>query len=313
MSKKLWKSFCIVGSGFHVVDKLIPALIKSNKLIKGIVTSKPKESLLKFKNYSTIASSLKTLPKDTAFIIATPPSLHFTQAKEIIENGRDVIVEKPICLKVKELEKICSILNDDKNVVLEAFMHRYTKMYSEFIKFWRINKHQVIKLKSSFYIPDLPIGTFRDNKDISSSCLYDIGCYSLSLLNDLDLDLDKIQIEKFKKKDFKISCIQLKGKIKNLSVELNFGQNKIYENFVEVTTLDNNRLSFTPFFYGRKKKKSIINFKNDIMLFSHIYDCNAFEKMFSQDVNQLRYNQKNRFKNMLIVTKKLEKLAFELK
>ena len=313
MSKKIWKNFCIVGSGFHVTDKLIPALIESNKLIKGIVTSKQKESLLKFKNYSTIASCLKTSPKDTAFIIATPPSLHFTQAKEIIENGRDVIIEKPIFLKVKELKEICSFLDDNKNVVLEAFMHRYTKMYCEFIKFWRINKQQIIKLKSSFYIPDLPIGTFRDNTDISSSCLYDIGCYSLSLLNDLGLDLDKIQIEKFKKKDLKISYIQLKGKIKSLSVELNFGQNKNYENFVEVTTLDNNRFSFSPFFYGRKAKKSIINFNNDTMLFSHINDCNAFEKMFCQDVNNLHFNQKDRFKNMLIVTKKLEKLALELK
>jgi len=313
LTKKTWKNFCIVGSGYHVINKIVPALKERNKLIKGIVTSKKNDSSLNFKTFDTIASALKALPRDTTFIIATPPNLHFTQAKEIIMNERDIIIEKPIFLKTKELVEIYSLLNDNKNIVLEAFMHRYTKMYSTFLKFWESNKNGIIKLKSSFYIPDIPKGTFRDKDNISSSCLYDIGCYGLSLLNDIGLELDKIQIEKTEKTGSKILCIQLKGKIKELSIELNFGQNKHYENFVEVTTSDNSTLNFSPFFYGRKAKKSIIHFKNDSILSSHIYDCNAFEKMFCQDTNNLCLNQKNRFKNMLIVTKKLEKLAVELK
>jgi predicted dehydrogenase len=38
------------------------------------------------------------------FIIATPAETHFKLAKEIINNKKDLLVEKPLTLSIKESE-----------------------------------------------------------------------------------------------------------------------------------------------------------------------------------------------------------------
>lgn len=311
MSQKNWKNFCIVGTGNHAITKVIPALIAGNKDIKGIVSSK-KNIPLEFKKFNNIKDSLINLPKDTVFVIASPPDIHFKQAKEIIKYGRDIIIEKPSFIKVKEVKEICSLVNSSKNIILEGFMHRYTKLYIEFMKYWSEEKHGVIAFKSSFYVPEVTEGSFRDNKDIISSCLYDMGCYGLSLLNDMGLDLKEIKINNFDTYESRISSIQLKGIINNISIEIKFGNNKNYENFVQVKTKNNKIIKFSPFFYGRKAVKFIEHCKNNDMQLEQFNDCNGFQVMFNENRHNLYMNQKFRLKKILVITGKLEKLAKEL-
>jgi len=311
LSQKNWKNFCIVGSGNHAITKVIPALIAGNKDIKGIVSSK-KNILSEFKKFNNIKDSLINLPKDTVFVIASPPDMHFKQAREIIKYGRDVIVEKPSFICVKEVEEICSLVNSSKNIILEGFMHRYTKLYIDFMRYWIKEKHEIVVLKSSFYVPEIPKGSFRDNKDIISSCLYDMGCYSLSLLNDMGLDLKEIKINDFDTHESRISSVQLKGIIDNISIEIKFGNNKNYENFVEVKTKNNKITKFSPFFYGRKAIKFIEHCKNNDMQLEQFNDCNAFQVMFNENRHNLFLNQKFRLNKILVITEKLEKLAKEL-
>ena len=292
MSQNHWKNFCILGSGNHVINKIIPALIAENKYIKGIVTSKTKNALLEFKKFNNIKDSLINLPRDTVFVIASPPDMHFKQAREIIKFGRDVIIEKPSFTCVKEVKEICSLVNSSKNIILEGFMHRYTKLYKDFMKYWTKEKHEIVVLQSSFYVPEIPKGSFRDNKDVICSCLYDMGCYGLSLLNDMGIDLKEIKIDNFNMHESRISSVQLKGIVDNISVEIKFGNNKSYENFVEVTTYNNNITKFYPFFYGRKGVKFIEHCKNNHMQLEQFNDCNAFQVMFNENRYNLILNQK---------------------
>ena len=286
MFQKNWKNFCIVGSGNHAITKVIPALIAGNKDIKGIVSSK-KNIPSEFKKFNNIKDSLINLPKDTVFVIASPPDMHFKQAREIIKYGRDVIIEKPSFIYVKEVEEICSLVNSSKNIILEGFMHRYTKLYIEFMRYWIEEKNAIIALKSSFYVPEIPKGSFRDNKDIIFSCLYDMGCYGLSLLNDIGLDLKEIKINEINTYESRISSIQLKGIIDNISIEIKFGNNKNYENFVEVITKNNEIKRFFPFFYGRNAIKFIKHSKNNHKQVEQFDDCNAFQLMFNENRHNL--------------------------
>ena len=312
MSQNYWKNFCIVGSGNHAINKVIPALIAENKYIKGIVTSKINNVLLEFKKFNNIKDSLINLPKDTVFVIASPPDINFKQAKEIIKYGRDVIIEKPSFICAKEVEEICSLVNSSKNIILEGFMHRYTKLYKDFMRYWAKEKYEIVVLKSSFYVPEIPKGSFRDNKDVISSCLYDMGCYGLSLLNDMGLDLKEIKVDDINIHEEKISSIQLKGIIENISIEIKFGNNKNYENFVEVITKNNEIKRFFPFFYGRNAIKFIKHSKNNHKQVEQFDDCNAFQLMFNENRHNLFLNQKIRLNKILVVTKKLENLAKEL-
>ena len=110
----------------------------------------------------------------------------------------------------------------------------------------------------------------------------------------------------------KIVKIQLTGIVDNISIEINFGNNNHYKNFVELTKRDKEKINFSPFFYGRKAKKSIIHFKNNGIFSTKLNDWNAFEKMYSQDLYNLSLNQEKSFNKIFVITKKLEKLSMEL-
>lgn len=100
--------------------------------------------------------------------------------------------------------------------------------------------------------------------------------------------------------------------INNISIEIKFGKNKNYENYVELVKENNNKIKFFPFFYGRKASKSIQHSKNNDIKLEMIDDHNSFQVMFNQNRNELIASQKTRLKKILIVTRKLENLANEL-
>ena len=218
-----------------------------------------------------------------------------------------MIIEKPIFIYKKQIKKIQKSSNFEKNIIIEGFMHRYTKMYNEFLRFWKLNSNNVLSLKSSFCIPEIPMGTFRDSDDISSSCLYDIGCYGISLINDIGLDLDNINIHSFVEKKSKLVRLSLNGFVQGIYIEINFGKDKNYENYIEVTTNNQKKISFSPFFYGRETEKTIKYNNNDKEV--RFVDNNAFQQMFNLNLHHLHLSQKKRFQAISKVTRKLESLA----
>ena len=89
----------------------------------------------KFQIFNNIKDAVISVPDDTIFIIATPPDIHFKQAKEILDFGRDLIIEKPAFITVDQLESISLILSYNNSFLLEGFMHRYTNIYKNFFLF----------------------------------------------------------------------------------------------------------------------------------------------------------------------------------
>ena len=77
MIKKNNKLFCIIGVGDHSNLKLLPALLKSGKKIVGLVSRSQTSNIRKFKRFNNIDLALKKLPKETVFLISTPPLSHF--------------------------------------------------------------------------------------------------------------------------------------------------------------------------------------------------------------------------------------------
>ncbi len=50
-------------------------------------------------------------------IVATPPTLHFAQAHELLDTGCNVLVEKPMCLLAADAAQLCAVARK-RNVVL---------------------------------------------------------------------------------------------------------------------------------------------------------------------------------------------------
>jgi len=308
-----WKNFCIIGLGNHAKNKIIPALNVSNKSISGIITSKRKDQTLNYRHFKTIEDALVNLSEDTVFFLSTPPEVHNIQARKILNYGRDVIIEKPGFIKAKDIKQITLLKNFKHNIVFEAFMYKYSLLYEKFVLFWTINNQNIISLSSDFYIPAIPKNTFRDKNDITSSCLYDLGCYGLSLLNDIGLCIDNINVKNVTRLDGKIIKIKLGGIINGINVCTNFGISKEYKNNITIIKKNNDIIKFWPFFKGIKETKYIEYIKKNNKQITEIDDIDAFVKMFNNKRLKLMSNQDLRFENMLVVTKKLNEIEKQIK
>ena len=100
----------------------------------------------------------------------------------------------------------------------------------------------------------------------------------------------------------------MKGVSDDIIIEINFGKSSHYENYLEIITTSQNRVVFSPFFYGRGIKKTIIQYGDNHEELNFV-DENGFQNMFNLNLRQLQLSQNKRFKDILIVTKKLENIG----
>lgn len=91
------KTLISLNHNVGCVDKNNKKLVKIKSLFPGISC------------YNSIEDSLED--NFDGFIISTPPSSHAQLAKKIISNSKPILVEKPLCLSIKESEEIKSHLN----------------------------------------------------------------------------------------------------------------------------------------------------------------------------------------------------------
>ena len=94
MSDGRWTKFCVVGVGGHARNRVMPAIAANGQALVGVVSRRP-DADEGAPRFPTVTEAVAALPADTAFYIASPPTVHFEQAMAALEAGRDVIVEKP--------------------------------------------------------------------------------------------------------------------------------------------------------------------------------------------------------------------------
>jgi len=57
--------------------------------------------------------------------IAAPAHLHYALAKEAILHGKDVFVEKPLCLDFEEAEKLCQLASEKERILMVGHVLQY--------------------------------------------------------------------------------------------------------------------------------------------------------------------------------------------
>ena len=309
--KKHDNDFCIVGFGNHAKNKLLPSLINLNKNIRGIV-SKKKNLKTKFKVYEYLDDALKESSSRTSFIVSSPPDFHSSQIKQILKYGRNIYVEKPIFNNLQDAEDINYCLRQNKFFIVEILMYKYTYLYKKFLKLWNKNRYKCTKINCIFNIPDIPKNTFRDNADIKSSPLYDIGCYPINLLVDLGINLENLKIKKNNNSIKHFIDFYITGFFENIEIYLEFGIGKKYQNLVKLEFANNKSISFNKFFYGVDAEKSINFETNNEYKVCVIKDTNGFENIFGKPNSYWLSDQNERFKNIIRVNEILSFLAKDL-
>jgi len=108
-----------------------------------------------------------------AIAIATPVGTHFSIAKEALEQGKHVLVEKPLATSVKEAKHLIKI-SEKKKLCL---MVDHTFVYSNPVKILKKNLSSIGKLRY-FDSTRVNLGLFQ--KDIN--VLWDLAPHDLSIL-----------------------------------------------------------------------------------------------------------------------------------
>lgn len=299
------KKICIVGYGSHVENTIIPSLNIHTKNIK-IITKKQIDD---FETFSNIRSALKKLTKDYIFFNSTPPKFHYSISRLILSSGFNVIVEKPLCLKVNQLEKLYNIAKKKNLFVFENMMYFYSKQF-QILKNLLKKRSDIKKIDMKFSIPDFARNSFRIEKSLDSSILYDMGCYPFSLISYFGFDSNNYKVL-YKTKKKKINFLEILFTSKKIKFKITLTIYKAYKNYVKVTFKDKAIYYFHHFFYGKKiKKTNYLHQPNKKIIIQKINEENLFKNIFNysnQKLFKLSRKQFSVIRNYLIILNSIKK------
>lgn len=140
------------------------------------------------KTFSDYKKMFKEASPD-AVIISTPNSTHFEIAKNALELGIHVFLEKPLCLNPAEGKKLFEIASS-KNLVNQVGYHnRFIGTFQEMKRLVQTGAigdlyHMEGKAYGQVVIrPTKSAKTWRSKKSEGGGCLHDYACHVVDLMN----------------------------------------------------------------------------------------------------------------------------------
>jgi len=97
------------------------------------------------------AEVMFALPDVQLVYIATPPFLHYAQARDALRAGKHVIVEKPLAVTMEHADELVSIARDKGLLLVTNLMQRYNPLFG-----------QIKELVDSKVLGDVLHGTFEN-------------------------------------------------------------------------------------------------------------------------------------------------------
>ena len=172
----------ILGYSDLVKRKVIPA-IKKLKNIKFDIASVSKNQTNTghekwYKNYLT---AIEKSNADVVYV-SLVNSKHFTYAMESLNRNKNVIVDKPLCLKLNETKKLINTAKKKKLLVAEALVfayHQQFKLIQSIIKKKNIKLNNIIM---QFCIPKPKKNNFKLYKKFGGGCFNDMSPYAAAMI-----------------------------------------------------------------------------------------------------------------------------------
>jgi UDP-2-acetamido-3-amino-2,3-dideoxy-glucuronate N-acetyltransferase len=117
-----------------------------------------------------------------AIIIATPPSTHYELADKALTNNKDVFIEKPICLNLKDAEDLVKEANKLNKILMVGHILQY---HPAIIKLKKLIDSGYLGKIYYIYSNRLNTGKIRTEEDVTMSLTpHDISVIQF-LLNDI--------------------------------------------------------------------------------------------------------------------------------
>lgn len=131
--------------------------------------------------------------------ISTPPILHFKFIQLALDNNKNIIVEKPICLRIEELNKIVKKSTDNNLVFHENYMFMFHKRLNYIKNYFKENLKNIRSMNIKFTFPFRGGDDFRYNLKMSGGAIFDTAGYIVKLvqfLSDFNVELKYSNINK---------------------------------------------------------------------------------------------------------------------
>ena len=219
----------------HFQKKVLPSIL-SNRKIKIVSILSNKESKdFKLKNIIFYNSKKKFFHKNKFdyVYISSINSKHYNHCKFALENNKNVICEKPICLNQRQLNKLKALAKKKKKKIFEVIQYVHHPLFARVKKLIKSNSiGKVLRVESSFKIPLNDKKNFRFNKNFGGGALYDVGFYPISIMftlfNSKEIKLLSSKIIRRNKLDI-IGDIRAQNENK-IIFDLNWGFRSSYKN-----------------------------------------------------------------------------------
>ncbi len=195
VSKKNITSSCcvsVLGCGNHSKRFLIPAFASSDVLFETICATTGKSPYFtgkkfSFKNASTDSDSIFNDNTSNTIVIATHHDSHAEFVMKAIESGKNVYVEKPLCLSLIELNKIkelyyASIKKYCRDIkLMVGFNRRFSPMVTKIKELLRSStspKSFIYTVNAGF----LPEDHWINNENVGGGRLISEACHFVDLI-----------------------------------------------------------------------------------------------------------------------------------
>jgi len=219
----------IIGLG-NIAFEFAKAFYNADNAELIAVASKSNEKLIKFKenfrlnNENLYDNYEKILDNDDIdiYYVALPNSLHFEWVMKLIEKKKNILVEKPAFVSIKETEKIFNNKNFKNIFFGEGFMYRYHPQILETVKIIEAGKiGKLIKMETNFGVNlvykknflGFKIKKFNKdkrifNKQMGGGVILDHGCYTTSMSLLIASQIKGLDIYNFRVEDIKTDYLE---------------------------------------------------------------------------------------------------------
>jgi len=205
------KTRCIIvgvgGFARHHINAILLKMKNSTKIVALIEPNQfSREKAVELFNehkvkcppfYENISDFIKSQGSADAALICSPHKYHFENAKDCMEAGMDVCIEKPMVMNTSEAKKIISLRDRLKRLVVVAFpgsLSPAIKKAKEIIGRGEIGRVSSISAYVYQKWKSGTKGTWRQNPEISGGgFLFDTGSHMLNTVVDiLGEDIKKV-------------------------------------------------------------------------------------------------------------------------
>ncbi len=304
----------ILGYSDLAKRKILPAIKKIKNLRFDIASvSKKKQDIGQDNWYNNYDYSINNTDAKIVYI-SLVNSKHYEYALKALKKNKNLIIDKPIALKLSQTKKLLFMAREKRLLISQALVFNYHNNFILLKKIIKKNKIKINNIIMQFYIPRPLKGNFKLSKKLGGGCFNDMAPYAAEVMR-IFLNKKIIYYKLFLKNSKNINeSFSIFAYSKNIRFNGFFSHNSEYKNNIHFLSSNSsiklNRYSAPPSdlnlnIYFRKKnrfkkilvkkddtfKKYLIEYfkalKQKKILFYHkriIKDANLIEKIYKNKI-----------------------------